>query len=77
MKRKPPKTKVVVPEKPNLYVKEIATGEIVLTKPVRVPTTWNAVDRLVRGMMINMDLDKYTVDDDEASLWLRHHVGKP
>ena len=47
-----------------IYVKEISTGEVVKEIEVGNPSERRA-ERIMRGMLINMNTDKYYVDDSE------------
>lgn len=53
---------------PNIYVKRVGTDEIVHTVPYRgafVALTERAIETTVRGLLRNMNLDKFYVDDTE------------
>lgn len=50
-----------------VYVKELATGEVVRTIEIQERHMYpGALDKIVDGLTRNMDLDRFTVDDDEA-----------
>jgi hypothetical protein len=46
---------------PKLYVKNMETGEIVH----ELETTQSRYERVMAGMLINMDTDKFCIDDSE------------
>jgi len=48
----------------NLYVRDLVTREIVNTVPVSNPSP-TSLQKIIRGMLINMNTDKYFVDDSE------------
>lgn len=49
----------------NVYVKRMGTGEVVHTVPVDLPCSERSQERMVMGMLRNMNLDEFYVDDDE------------
>ena len=49
----------------NLYVKCIGTNVIIHTVAVSHPSA-RKVERVVRGMLINMNRDEFYIDDSEA-----------
>lgn len=50
--------------KANIYVKTFA-GEVVKTIPVDVPMSEGHQERLLSGLLRNMDTDRFYVDDGE------------
>lgn len=48
----------------NVYVKDIDTDEIIHT--VETNKTGRALEKMVRGMLMRIDLDRFYVDDSEA-----------
>ncbi len=50
---------------PNVYIREITTREIVKTVEVKSPSP-RYVEKLVRGMLRNLNTDDYFVDDSEC-----------
>jgi len=49
----------------NLYVRRLDTREIVHTVDVGNKSE-SQVERVLRGMLINMNTDEYFIDDDEV-----------
>lgn len=52
-------------KKQYLYVRDIETREVVHTVDV-TGRNENMVEKVMRGMLINMNTNKYFVDDSEA-----------
>ena len=52
---------------PNLYVKVIKTREIVHTVPLK-STNWRYIEKVMLGMLRNMDTDNYFIDDNEKEV---------
>ena len=50
---------------PKLHVKEIRTGAIVLSVNISHPTPRH-VEWVMRGILINMDTDRFYIDDSEC-----------
>jgi len=53
------------PSQIKLYVRRLDTREIVHTVVVKNPY-WRKAEKIMRGMLINMDTDRFYIDDDEA-----------
>jgi hypothetical protein len=51
----------------NVYVRRMVTGEIVKTIDVRRPSERNH-EKFLMGLMRNMNLEDYWVDDSEVTL---------
>lgn len=49
----------------NVYVKRIGTEEVVHTMPVPLPCSEGRQERLLNGMLRNMDTEQYFIDDHE------------
>lgn len=56
---------MTAPSSINIYVKRLGTGEIVDTIKVANPTS-RKVEKVMRGLLMNMDTDEYYADDSEA-----------
>lgn len=52
-------------KKAKVYVKELGTNRVVHTVEVSLPCSDRQQERLLYGMLANMNTDKYYVDDSE------------
>jgi len=48
-----------------LHVRRLGTRKIEHSLPIVMPISLRFLDRIVRGMLINLDREKYCVDDSE------------
>jgi hypothetical protein len=49
----------------NVYVRRVGTGEIEHTMPVPLPCSEGRQERMVMGMLRNMNTEEFYVDDSE------------
>lgn len=61
---------------PAIVVRELETQKEIHRVEMQTPISESKVERVLMGLLRNMDTDRYYADESECDEWIKKHAGK-